>query len=102
MHTVAISEARRFSLNQVQRQPLISAADLTVELVCFEAGQKAEAASYPATCAYQVLEGEAIVRAGDDVVRLGKGKLLKVDGGTSHALENAGGGLLVVMAARAA
>jgi mannose-6-phosphate isomerase-like protein (cupin superfamily) len=35
-------------------------------------------------------------------VRVGKGKLLTIDAGTAHALENAGGGLLVVMSARAA
>jgi quercetin dioxygenase-like cupin family protein len=102
MHTIAISEARRFSLARVERATLVDAADLRVDLVCFEAGQREEALSYPATTTYQVLEGEALVRAGDEVVRLGKGKLLRVDAGTSHALENAGGGLLVVLSARAA
>ena len=101
MHTVAISEARRFSLARVERNTLIDAADLRVDLVCFEAGQREAVLSYAATTTYQVLEGEALVRAGEEVVRLGKGKLLRVDAGTSHALENAGGGLLVVMSARA-
>jgi quercetin dioxygenase-like cupin family protein len=102
MHTIAISDARHFSLARVERRSLVDAPDLRVELVCFEAGQREEALSYPATTSYQVLEGEALIRAGEEVVRLGKGKLLTIDAGTAHALENAGGGLLVVMSARAA
>jgi quercetin dioxygenase-like cupin family protein len=102
MHTIAISDARRFSLARVERRSLVDAPDLRIELVCFEAGQREEALSYPATTSYQVLEGEALVRAGEEVVRVGKGKLLTIDAGTAHALENAGGGLLVVMSARAA
>jgi len=101
MHTIAISDARRFSLARVERRSLVDAPDLKVELICFEAGQRDEALSYAATTSYQVLEGEALVRAGDEVVRLGKGKLLAVEAGASHTLENAGGGLLVVMSARA-
>jgi len=101
MHTIAIADARRFSLARVERRSLVDAPDLRVELVCFEAGQREEALAYAATTSYQVLEGEALVRAGEEVVRLGKGKLLSVDAGTQHALENAGGGLLVVMSARA-
>ncbi|MDA0699763.1 MAG: cupin domain-containing protein [bacterium] len=100
MHTIAISDARRFSLARVERRSLVDAPDLRVELICFEAGQRDEALSCAATASYQVLEGEALVRAGDEVVRLGKGKLLAVDAGELHTLENAGGGLLVVMSAR--
>jgi len=101
MHVTAISDARRFSLARVERHPLIEAPDLRVELVCFEAGQREEELTHPGTVSYQVLEGEALVRSGEDVVRLGQGKLLRVDPGTVHALENAGGGLLVVLSARA-
>jgi len=101
MQTIAISAARHFSLARVERRALVDAPDLRVELVCFEAGQREEALSYAATTTYQVLEGEALVREGDATVRLGKGKLLRVDAGTQHALENAGGGLLVILSARA-
>jgi mannose-6-phosphate isomerase-like protein (cupin superfamily) len=38
------------------------------------------------------------VRGGPETTRLGKGTLLTVPAGVSHTLENAGGGLLVVMA----
>jgi mannose-6-phosphate isomerase-like protein (cupin superfamily) len=41
------------------------------------------------------------VRSGEELVRLGKGRLLRVDQGTVHTLENAGGGLLVVLSTRA-
>jgi len=101
MHVIAIADARRFSLARVERRPLVDAPDLRVELVCFEAGQREEALDPAATVSYQVLEGEALVRAGEELVRLGKGKLLRVDPGTVHTLENAGGGLLVVLSTRA-
>lgn len=100
MHVTAIADARRFSLARVERRPLVDAPDLRVELVCFEAGQHEEELDYAATVGYQVLE-EALVRSGDEVVRLGKGRLLRVDPGTVHTLENAGGGLLVVLSTRA-
>lgn len=101
MHVTAIADARRFSLTRVERRPLVDAPDLRVELVCFEAGQREDALDYAATVSYQVLEGEALVRAGEELVRLGKGRLLRVDPGTVHTLENAGGGLLVVLSTRA-
>jgi len=101
MHVITIADARRFSLARVERRPLVDAPDLRVELVCFEAGQREEELDHAATVSYQVLEGEALVRAGDEVVRLGRGRLLRVDPGTVHALENAGGGLLVVLSTRA-
>lgn len=101
MHVTAIADARRFSLAGVERRPLIDAPDLRLELVCFEAGQREAELTFAATASYQVLEGEALVRAGESVVRLVKGRLLRVDPGTVHALENAGGGLLVVLSTRA-
>ena len=100
MHVTTIAEARRFSLAHVERRPVIDAPDLRIDLVCFEAGQREDALDYATTAVYQVLEGEALVRAGEQVVRLGRGKVLRVDAGTTHALENAGGGLLVVQAIR--
>ncbi len=100
MEAVNISSKRSFSLASVQRQTLID-GDVQVELVCFEAGQKEKARALQRDCVYQVLEGEALVRASGERVRLGKGKLLKVDANTEHSLENAGGGLLVVMATSA-
>lgn len=101
MNTVTISEARRFSLDDVQRRELASHADLTVELLCFEAGQSVAGLSYAGTVVYQVLEGEALLGATGDRMRLGKGKLTSVPAGEEHAIENAGGGLLVVLATAA-
>ena len=101
MQLITIADARRFSLARVERRPLVDAPDQRIELVCFEAGQREEELDYAATVSYQVLEGEALVRAGDELVRLGKGRLLRVDPGTVHTLENAGGGLLVVLSTRA-
>lgn len=101
MKTVTISDARRFSLEGVQRRPLLAESDLAVELVCFEAGQADEVGGLPASVVYQVLEGEALVRVAGTTHRLGKGKLMSLEAGTGHALENAGGGLLVVLATRA-
>ncbi len=101
MKTVTISGARRFSLESVQRQTLVEESDLLVELICFEAGQGAGESSPAGSVVYQVLEGEALVRSGGVTSRLGKGKLLSLTAGTQHALENAGGGLLVVLASSA-
>jgi mannose-6-phosphate isomerase-like protein (cupin superfamily) len=98
MNAIAIADARRFSLAAVQRHVLADLPGLTLEVLGFEAGQRLEASALERACAYQVLEGEALVRHGEEVVRLGKGKVLPVPAGTDHALENAGGGLLVVLA----
>ena len=98
MNPIAIADARRFSLAAVQRQALVDVPGLTVELLCFEAGQRLDRPASTRAGAYQVLEGEALVRHGDTTVRLGKGKLLPVPADAAHALENAGGGLLVVLA----
>jgi mannose-6-phosphate isomerase-like protein (cupin superfamily) len=98
VQTVTISDARTFSLRDVQRRDLVKTATLHVELLCFEAGQRDDEAAHAADRIYQVLEGEALVRGGPETTRLGKGTLLTVPAGVSHTLENAGGGLLVVMA----
>lgn len=100
MRTAAVSEARNFSLKTVQRNVLLRGADFEVSLLCFEAGQRDEEVVHHGSSIYQVLEGEALVAAGQDRERLGKGRVLAVDAGVPHLLENAGGGLLVVMATR--
>jgi quercetin dioxygenase-like cupin family protein len=97
--TISISSGRKFSLSGVQESVLVD-GDVQVTLLCFEAGQRHPEQTYPTDSVYQVLEGETLVRAVGQNLRLGKGKLLKVPGGTAHSLENAGGGLLVVMASR--
>ena len=101
MKTVTISDARRFSLEEVERRPLVEQGCITVELVCFEAGQRDDVGSPGGSVVYQVLEGEALVRIGGETHRLGKGRLMTLSAGEAHALENAGGGLLVVLATQA-
>lgn len=102
MKTVHIHDARSFSLRDVQRRELVRSDDLHVELLCFEAGQRDGEITPEHDRLYQVLEGEMIVRGPDGSTRLGKGTLLCVDAATPHTLENAGGGLLVVLATGAA
>ncbi|HZJ08811.1 MAG TPA: hypothetical protein VFD39_03890 [Trueperaceae bacterium] len=99
--TVTISEARHFSLDEVQRRELASHPDLGAELLCFEAGQSLTGLSSAGTVAYQVLEGEALLRTADERSRLGKGKLTFMPPAQEHSIENAGGGLLVVLATAA-
>ncbi|MBX3142312.1 MAG: hypothetical protein KF813_01040 [Trueperaceae bacterium] len=96
MNVVNISAARRFSLESVQRKELAAAGELRCELLCFEAGQ---IESQPAVndAVYQVLEGEALFRRSGQTERLGKGKLLVAGAGDALTIENAGGGLLVVL-----
>jgi mannose-6-phosphate isomerase-like protein (cupin superfamily) len=101
MDTITISDARQFSLKGIQRNDLVKSKDLQIELICFEAGQRDVESGYDKTCVYQVLEGELLIKQDDASKRLGKGKLLTVPAGSKHTLENAGGGLLVVMATRA-
>ena len=101
MKKVGIQEARKFSLSSVQIQPLLEQQDLTCQLMCFEAGQGAEAETPSGSSVYQVLEGEALITSADAKERLGKGRLVTVQGGVEHKVENAGGGLLVVLATRA-
>ncbi len=101
MKTVTISDARQFSLKELQKNPLVDASDIRIELISFEAGQRDDEGSHSHTSIYQVLEGEALIREGDISKRLGKGKLLVVPPKLNHSLENAGGGLLVVMAIHA-
>lgn len=96
MEAISISSGRKFSLNAVHDSVLLK-GDVQVRLLCFEAGQRYHEKTYDSDSIYQVLEGEALVRTADQSLRLGKGKLLKVPGSTAHSLENAGGGLLVVM-----
>lgn len=101
VETVSISSARKFSLKRIERTTLVETADLHIELICFEAGQRDDEGSHDHSSVYQVLEGEALIKQGAESLRLGKGKLLSVPAATPHTLENAGGGLLVVMATRA-
>lgn len=98
MKSVNISASRRFSLQNVQRSELASVGQLRTELLCFEAGQS-ESSEDAAGAIYQVLEGEAIFRQAGQTERVGKGRLLAVEGGQPVTVENAGGGLLVVLVA---
>lgn len=100
MKTAVISNARKFSLEGIRRNELLQTDDLQVTLLCFEAGQRDEESVHSSSSLYQVLEGEALIYAGADRERLGKGKVLAVPAGSPHVLENAGGGLLVVLATR--
>lgn len=102
MKIVTISDARRFSLESVQRGRLATVDGVSAELVCFEAGQADPVVTLPVAALYQVLEGEAVVRSGGTSTRLGKGKLASVEAGAERAIENAGGGLLVVLVITAA
>lgn len=102
MQTHSIADARHFSLREVQRRTLVEHDGLVVELLCFEAGQRLEEAPDPSACVYQVLEGEALVREPNGTTRLRKGVLGSLAAGAEHTLENAGGGLLVVMRTRPA
>jgi quercetin dioxygenase-like cupin family protein len=101
VQTVTINDARAFSLRDVQRRDLVAGDGLRAELLCFEAGQRDADVTAERGRLYQVLEGEVIVRGDDAPRRLGKGTLLSVPGGVRHTLENAGGGLLVVLATSA-
>ena len=100
MQTHHIADARQFSLREVQRKEIVSHEGVRIDLLCFEAGQRLEGPADIGGCVYQVLEGEALVREPSGSTRLGKGVLASVGAGEEHTIENAGGGLLVVMRTR--
>lgn len=100
MNIVTISDARRFSLDAIQKRELVAEGDVRATLLCFEAGQEDVEQTFDHSCVYQVLEGEALVRHGEGSDRVGKGKLVCVPAHLRHHLANAGGGLLVVLATR--
>lgn len=100
--TVNITNARRFSMEAVQRQLLSEGEGLAAELLCFEAGQRSEEPVRPGPSLYQVLEGEAVLEVDGERTRVGKGTLARVPAETPHTLENPGGGLLTVLATRRA
>lgn len=100
MTIATIADARHFSLDAVQTNALVRAEGVQVDLLCFEAGQRDEETAREGTSVYQVLEGEALLHVGGERHRLGKGKLATLSGGDAHTIENAGGGLLVVLATR--
>lgn len=100
MKTATIGDARTFSLDSIQKIDLIETDDIAVGLLCFEAGQRDDEATLPTGVIYQVLEGEALVRLRDSRSRVGKGKVIALSAHTPHVVENAGGGLLVVMATK--
>ena len=101
MEIVSIANGRKFSLKNIERSSLLKTADLHIELICFESGQRDEEGQHSHSSVYQVLEGEALVKQAGSSKRLGKGKLLSIPAHTAHTLENAGGGLLVIMVTRA-
>ncbi len=100
MKAVAITSRRSFSLKSVQTVPLVTEGGVALELLCFEAGQKTEEFRNNGATVYQVIEGEVIVRSGDEREQLGSGRLLTVPAGIAHTAENAGGGLLTLLVTR--
>lgn len=101
MKKVNISSRRKFSLDSVQTVPVVTAPGLELELLCFEAGQRTGDIRNQFTVSYQVLEGELIVRSESSREQAGSGSLITVNPDSEHTLENAGGGLLSVLAIRA-
>src|SRR5690554_7909266 len=81
---------RRFSLTGVQTVPVVTEGDFRLELLCFEAGQSITNLQHTGTAVYQVIEGEAIVRSGNGREDVGSGRLLTVNSGLEHSIENAG------------
>lgn len=100
MQKTNIGAHRKFSLQSVQSVPVVNERDLQLELLCFEAGQKTSDINHTGTSVYKVIEGEAIVRGLNSRDVVGAGQLLTVGAGVAHNVENAGGGLLTVLAIR--
>jgi len=87
----------RFSSARPQRIQLYKEPELTMELLCMEAGQGATVTS--GRWAYYVVTGTAAVNDGEKSEQLPTGQLAVVNPPRKHTITNAGEGRLVVLAA---
>ena len=91
----AISKVR-FGTAKPQRIQLHKSDELTIELLCLEAGQKVSATS--GRWAYYVVTGTAALTANGDSAQLPTGQFATVEPGEKHTLSNAIEARLVVLA----
>ena len=97
METVNAIAKVRFGSARPQRIQLHKGAELVMELLCLEAGQKIAVNS--GCWAYYVVTGKASVSDGRQSGELATGQLVAMDPPQRHTIANAGEGRLVVLAA---
>ena len=97
MQKRSITEGRKFSLKQALREPLLQGEAVSAYRLFFEGGQAFN--PEPGEASYQVLEGDALFMDHNGPARARKGEVIV---GRPHEIENAGGGLLVILETRSA
>ena len=97
MQKRSISEGRKFSLKNPIRETLVQGEHVATYRLCFEGGQAYN--PEPGEASYQVLEGDALFMDHNGPARARKGEMVL---GAPHEIENAGGGLLVILETRLA
>ncbi len=97
-------DVRRFDASKMQKINLFETPRFFCDVYCLEPGQAQKPHRHDAADkVYAVLEGEVLVRIGDDSAVLGAGEAVVAAAGIDHGVENNGSGraaLLVFMAPR--
>jgi mannose-6-phosphate isomerase-like protein (cupin superfamily) len=97
-------DVRRFDGAKMQKVNLFETPRLFCDVYCLEPGQAQKAHRHDsADKVYAVLEGEVLVRLGEESAPLGPGAAVLAPAGVDHGVENRGparAALLVFMAPR--
>ena len=97
-------DVRRFDAGRMQKVNLFETPRFFCDVYCLEPGQAQKAHRHEAADkVYAVLEGEVVVRVGDEAAPLGAGEAALAPAGSEHGIENRGparAALLVFMAPR--
>jgi mannose-6-phosphate isomerase-like protein (cupin superfamily) len=97
-------DVRRFDASKMQKVNLFDTPRMFCDVYCLEPGQAQKPHRHDAADkVYVVLEGEVIVRVGDDAAPVSAGTAVLAPAGADHGLENPGparAAVLVFMAPR--
>jgi quercetin dioxygenase-like cupin family protein len=97
-------DARRFDAAKMQKVNLFETSRLFCDVYCLEPGQAQKPHRHDAADkVYAVLEGEVLVRVGDETATVAAGAAVLAPAGQDHGVENRGSAraaLLVFMAPR--
>jgi quercetin dioxygenase-like cupin family protein len=91
-------DARRFDPAKMQKLNLFETPRFFCDVYCLEPGQAQKPHRHQgADKVYAVLEGEVLVRVGEDSARLAAGAAVLAPAGVDHGLENPGPGRAAVL-----
>jgi quercetin dioxygenase-like cupin family protein len=89
MEIRTVLDARRFSLEKMQKVNLFSTTELFLDLYCFEPGQAQKVHVHEKSSKYYVvLEGQARFEVGGEAKSLGPGQAVLARAGEPHGVQN--------------